>query len=168
MEEKQNTVNVEQPALMIHSQYIKDMSLEIPMAPQIFAEMNQAPNVHIDFSMGNKKLEGNNYEVTLTAKMNADINNKKLFIVELTYGAVATVNVPEEHFEPVMYIELPRLLFPFVRSIVANSLSAAGLPALMISPIDFVAMYNAKKAKEAEAAKNEGKKDEEKKEKNKK
>lgn len=158
MEENQNTVNAEQPALMIHSQYIKDMSLEIPMAPQIFAEMNQAPNVKIDFSMGNKKLEGNNYEVTLTAKMNADVNNKKLFIVEITYGAVATVNVPEEHFEPVMFIELPRLLFPFVRSIIANSLSAAGLPALMISPIDFVAMYNAKKAKEAEAAKNEDKK----------
>lgn len=157
MEEKQNTVNVEQPALMIHSQYIKDMSLEIPMAPQIFAEMNQAPNVKIDFSMGNKKLEGNNYEVTLTAKLNADINDKKLFIVELTYGSVVTVNVPEEHFEPVMYIELPRLLFPFVRSIIANSLSAAGLPAMLISPIDFVAMYNTKKAKEAEAANKEDK-----------
>ena len=81
-----------------------------------------------------------------------------MFIVEITYGAVATVNVPEEHFEPIMYIELPRLLFPFVRSIVANSLSAAGLPAMLISPIDFVSMYNAKKAKEAEnAAKNDKK-----------
>jgi len=154
MQEDKNNANNEQPALMIHSQYIKDLSLEIPMAPQIFAEMNQAPNVHIDISMGNKKLENNNYEVTLTAKMDADIKDKKLFIVELTYGAVATVNVPQEHFEPIMYIELPRLLFPFVRSIVANSLSAAGLPAMMISPIDFVAMYNAKKAKEAEQAAN--------------
>ena len=152
MENKQNSVNAEQAALVIHSQYIKDMSLEIPFAPQIFAEMNQTPNVHIDISMGNTKLEGNNYEVTLTAKMEADVNDKKLFIVELTYGAVATVNVPEEHFEPIMYIELPRLLFPFVRSIVANSLSAAGLPAMLISPIDFVAMYNAKKAKESEQA----------------
>lgn len=158
MEEKQNSVNAEQAALMIHSQYIKDLSLEIPMAPQIFGEMTQAPNVHIDISMGNKKLEGNNYEVTLTAKVNADVNDKKLFIVELTYGAAVAINVPEEHFEPVMYIEIPRLLFPFVRSIVANSLSAAGLPAMMISPIDFVAMYNAKKAKEAEqAAKSEKK-----------
>ena len=154
MQEDKNNANNEQPALMIHSQYIKDLSLEIPMAPQIFAEMNQAPNVHIDISMGNKKLENNNYEVTLTAKMDADIKDKKLFIVELTYGAVATVNVPQEHFEPIMYIELPRLLFPFVRSIVANSLSAAGLPAMMISPIDFVAMYNEKKAKEAEQAAN--------------
>lgn len=154
MEENKNSVNAEQSALVIHSQYIKDMSLEIPMAPQIFAEMKQAPNVHIDISMGNKKLENNNYEVTLTVKMDADINDKKLFIIELTYGAAVAVNVPEEHFEPVMYIELPRLLFPFVRSIVANSLSAAGLPAMLISPIDFVAMYNAKKAREKEKAAN--------------
>ncbi|MBR1600942.1 MAG: protein-export chaperone SecB [Alphaproteobacteria bacterium] len=159
MEDNKNSENTNQVALMIHSQYIKDMSIEIPMAPQIFAEMNQAPNVHIDISMGNRKLEDNNYEVTLTAKMDADIKDKKLFIVEITYGAVATVNVPEEHFEPIMYIELPRLLFPFVRSIVANSLSAAGLPAMLISPIDFVAMYNAKKAKEAENAANNNKKE---------
>ena len=152
---EENTKANEQPGLMIHNQYIKDMSLEIPMAPQIFAEMNQAPNVHIDISMGNKKLEGegNNYEVTLTVKMDADLKDKKLFILELTYGTVITINVAQEHFEPIMFIEVPRLLFPFVRSIVANSLSSAGLPPIMISPIDFVAMYNAKKVKEAEEAK---------------
>lgn len=149
MEEQKNSADASQTALMIHNQYIKDMSLEIPGAPHIFAELNHTPDVHIDISMGNKKLQDNDYEVTMTVKMDADINGKKLFIVELTYGAAVTVNVPAEHFEPVMYIELPRLLFPFVRSIVAGSLSAAGLPAIMISPIDFVAMYNAKKAREA-------------------
>lgn len=152
--EENNTKANEQPGLMIHNQYIKDMSLEIPMAPQIFAEMNQAPNIHIDISLGNKKLEGeNNYEVTLTVKMDADLKDKKLFIIELTYGALITINVAKEHHEPIMCIEIPRLLFPFVRSIVSNSLSSAGLPAIMISPIDFAAMYNAKKAREAEEAK---------------
>ena len=155
MEENKNSANENQVALMIHSQYIKDMSLEIPMAPQIFAEMNQAPNVHIDISMGNKKLEGNNYEVTLTAKMDADIKDKKLFIVELTYGAVATVNVPEEHFEPIMYIELPRLLFPYARAIVGNTMREAGFPSLQIHPIDFAALYRARLAqKQKEASQN--------------
>lgn len=156
MEENKNSLKVEQNALVIHNQYVKDMSLEIPLAPQIFNEMgNKAPNVNIDISMNNKKLDdNNNYEITLTAKLNADINDKKFFIIELTYAAVASVNVPQEHFEPIMYIELPRLLFPFVRSIIANSLSSAGLPAMLITPIDFVALYNAKKAKEAEVAAN--------------
>ena len=146
---KKEENNNGQPALMIHSQYIKDMSLEIPLAPEIFKEMNQAPDVHVDINMASKKLEDNAYNVSLTAKIDADIADKKLFIVELTYAAVATVNVPEESLEPVLFIELPRLLFPFVRSIIANSLSAAGLPPMMLSPIDFVALYNAKKAEEA-------------------
>lgn len=152
MENNETKVNAGQSALMIHSQYIKDMSLEIPLAPEIFKEMKQAPSVHVDFGMSHKKLEDGNYEISLTAKMDADIADKKLFILELTYGALVTINVPAEHLEPVMYIEIPRLLFPFARSIIANSLSQAGLPPMMLSPIDFVAMYNAKKAKEAENA----------------
>ena len=155
--QKENNDN-QQPALMIHSQYIKDMSLEIPLAPEIFKEMNQAPNIHVDINLASKKLEDNVYNVSLTAKVDADIADKKLFIVELTYAAVATVNVPQETLEPVLFIELPRLLFPFVRSIIANSLSAAGLPPIMLSPIDFVALYNAKKAQEAQAAQEESKK----------
>ena len=151
MEKEAN--NNEQPALMIHSQYIKDMSLEIPLAPEIFKEMNQAPNVHVDFNMASKKLEDGAYETSLTTKVDADIAGKKFFIVELTYAAVATVNVPQETLEPVLLIELPRLLFPFVRSIIANSLAAAGLPPMMLSPIDFVALYNAKKSEEAKETK---------------
>ena len=141
------------------AQYIKDLSLEIPFAPEIFKELSKAPDVHVDISMKHKKTEDNTYNVALTAQMNADINGKKLFIVELTYASLVTVNVEEEYLEPVVYIELPRLMFPFVRSIIANCLSEAGLPPMMLSPIDFVALYNAKKAKEAEEDKKEDKKE---------
>ena len=149
-----NQTNNQQPSgIVIHSQYIKDMSLEVPLAPEIFKELTQNPNVNVDMGMNSKKMDDGNYNVTLNAKMNADVNGKTLFIVELTYASVVSVNVPEEHLEPVLYIEMPRLLFPFVRSIIANSLSAAGLPPMLLSPVDFVALYNAKKAKEAEEAK---------------
>ena len=142
----------QQPALVIQSQYIKDMSLEIPLAPAIFKEINQAPAINVDINIANNKLEENNYNVSLTAKINADLGDKKLFIVEITYACVAYVNVPAEALEPVLFIELPRLLFPFVRSAIANNLSAAGLPPIMLNPIDFVGLFNAKKAKEAELA----------------
>jgi len=151
--ENENTINAPQSALMIHNQYIKDMSLEIPLAPEIFKEMKQGPEMHMDISMSNKKLEGDNtYEISLVTKMNGNLADKPLFIIELTYSAIVSINVAPEHMELVMMIELPRLLFPFVRSIIANSLSQAGLPPVLISPIDFVAMYQARKAKEAEAA----------------
>ena len=140
--------NQQQPAIMIRSQYIKDMSLETPLAPEIFKEMNTQPQVHVDMGMKSEELEDGTNVVNLNVKMDADINGKKLFILELTYCANADINVTEEQKELVLMIELPRLMFPFVRSITASNLAAAGLPPLMLNPIDFVAMYQAKKAEE--------------------
>ena len=152
MENNENNQH-QQAGLMILSQYIKDMSLEIPLAPQIFKEMTQAPNVQVEFNMKHEQLEDGNFNITLNTKLDANVGEKKLFIIELAYAAVANVNVPQEHLEPVLEIELPRLLFPFVRSVISHSLSEAGLPPMMLSPIDFVSLYNAKKAKQAEAQK---------------
>ena len=148
-----------QIAIMIRNQYIKDMSLEIPFAPAIFKEVNEnQPEIHVDMGMKSDVQEDGSYVVSLETKMDADINGKKLFILELTYCSNLTLNIPEEHKEPVLMIELPRLMFPFVRSIVATSLANAGLPPLMLNPIDFAAMYQDKKAKEAaEAEKGEKK-----------
>lgn len=140
------------PAIMIRSQYIKDMSLEIPLAPEIFKDLTTQPQIHVDMNMKSEKQDDGSFVVSLITKMDADINDKKLFIVELTYSAQAEINVPEEQKEPVLMIELPRLMFPFVRSIISNALAQAGLPPIMLSPIDFVTLYNAKKAQEAEMA----------------
>lgn len=151
--------NQAQPAIMIRNQYIKDMSLEIPFAPAIFKEVNEnQPEIHVDMGMKSDVQEDGSYVVSLETKMDADVNGKKLFILELTYCSNLTLNIPEEHKEPILMIELPRLMFPFVRSIVATSLANAGLPPLMLNPIDFAAMYQDKKAKEAaEAEKGENK-----------
>ena len=151
--------NQAQPAIMIRNQYIKDMSLEIPFASAIFKEVNEnQPEIHVDMGMKSDVQEDGSYVVSLETKMDADVNGKKLFILELTYCSNLTLNIPEEHKEPILMIELPRLMFPFVRSIVATSLANAGLPPLMLNPIDFAAMYQDKKAKEAaEAEKGENK-----------
>ena len=149
--------NQAQPAIMIRNQYIKDMSLEIPFAPAIFKEVNNnQPEIHVDMGMKSDVQEDGSYVVSLETKMGADVNGKKLFILELTYCSNLILNVPEEHKEPILMIELPRLMFPFVRSIVATSLANAGLPPLMLNPIDFAAMYQDKKAKEAAATAEKG------------
>ena len=147
------------PAIMIRSQYIKDMSLEIPLAPEIFKDLTSQPQIHVDMNMKSEKQDDGSFVVSLITKMDADINDKKLFIVELTYSAQTEINVPEEQTEPVLMIELPRLMFPFVRNIISNALAQAGLPPIMLSPIDFVTLYNAKKAQEAEMAQAENAKE---------
>lgn len=134
--------------ILVNNQYTKDLSLEIPLAPQIFSEMKTSPKTDININVDAKHISDNNFAVELSVTMNADLEDKKLFILELTYGAFVTINVPEEHLEPVLLIEVPRLIFPFIRSIIANTLSDSGLPSFMLNPIDFVALYQAKKAAE--------------------
>ena len=131
-----------QPAIVIHTQYIKDMSLEIPHAPEIFRELTQAPAVDVQVEVNAHHMHDNFHNVSLSYRLNVDINGKKLFILELEYAAVVALNVPEEHIKPVLMIEIPRMLFPFVRSIVANAMIDGGLPPIMLNPVDFAAMLH--------------------------
>lgn len=135
------------PQLSIINQYIKDFSLEIPFAPEIFKELTSAPKVNIDVNIESKHLEGSLFNVGLKVNMSADINEKKLFIIELEYACLANVVLPEENMEPALLVSIPQLLFPYARSIISNNLMDAGLPPLMLNPIDFVQMYNNRKAK---------------------
>lgn len=133
------------PQLQVNMQYIKDLSFEIPGAPQAFVEMqgkNPEIGVHVDVNAG--ALGGNAYEVVLHLKISADLDGKALFILELAYGGVFIVNMPEEQVHPVLLIECPRLLFPFARNIVADMTRDGGLPPLMLQPLDFVQLYRAR------------------------
>lgn len=148
--EMNNTENQEAqaPAITINSQYIKDFSLEIPHAPEIFLEIKGNPDVNINVDVNARNLKENFFNVDLVFAINGEVNGKKLFILELTYSGVVQLNIPQEHIEPVLLIEIPRMLFPFARQVITSSLQDAGLPPFMINPIDFVAMYNGRKKAE--------------------
>ncbi|HCU59003.1 MAG TPA: protein-export chaperone SecB [Alphaproteobacteria bacterium] len=140
----------QQPTLMINSQYIKDLSLEIPHAPEIFKELTKQPQLRVDVSVETEKLEENTYIVDLNLALNGDLESKKLFILELTYSAVVTLTVPEQHLDPILNIEIPRLTFPFARNIVTQCLMEGGLPPMMLTPVDFAAVYAAKQARQGQ------------------
>ena len=141
----QNDNKQHQPAIVVNSQYIKDFSLEIPYAPEIFKEIKKNPDVHVDVEVNTRALEENYHNVDLSFTINGDTEDKKFFIIELTYSAVVQLNVPQEHVEPVLMVEIPRLLFPFARQVITTSLTEAGLPPFMLNPIDFALLYQTKK-----------------------
>lgn len=143
-----------QPAIIIQSQYIKDLSMEIPHAPAIFKKLQgNNPKVNVEVNVEAQKLEEENtFNVLLNIRINGDIEEEKAFILELSYGAVVSLNIPAEHEEPVLMIEIPHMIYPYARQIISSTMSSAGLPPLMLNPIDFMAMFNAKKA-QAETAK---------------
>ncbi len=138
MTEQQNTPNVQ-----VNAQYIKDFSFEAPKMPFILSHLTQAPNININIDVNAAAVnkEQNLYTVDLIVKAQAKAKEEIAFICELTYGALVTLNLPEEHIKPVLLVEVPHLLFPFVRTLIANTTRESGLPPLSLNPIDFSALY---------------------------
>lgn len=137
-----------QPPMMIGAQYIKDLSFENPQGPEVLATISDMPTVEIEINTGARNLSPDVYEVTLLIRGEARSDDTTVFIIELTYGGIITLNdVPEESVEPVLLIEGARHLFPFARSIISNVTRDGGLPPLLINPIDFVALYSERQGK---------------------
>lgn len=130
-----------QPQLAVLAQYIKDLSFENPGAPRSLTA-NQQPQISIQINVTGNPLAENDYEVQLKLEGKAETSGSVLFSFELAYAGVFRItNVPQENMHPLMLIECPRLLFPFAREIIANTVRNGGFPPLMLDPIDFVALY---------------------------
>jgi len=125
--------------LIVNVQYIKDLSFENPRAPQSLAQQQvTTPAVDINVDVNAQPIGPETYEVVLTVKASAKINEEPLFLLELAYGAVVTArNIPQQMLPPMLLVETPRLMFPFARNIVAEATREGGFPPLMINPIDF-------------------------------
>ncbi|MBO5996928.1 MAG: protein-export chaperone SecB [Alphaproteobacteria bacterium] len=138
--------------LQIHTQYIKDLSFEAPGMPFLGAQIKEPPkvNIGIDLNAACVNKEEKLFTVEMELKIHANADDKVVFICELTYGALVTLNVPDEHIQPLLLIEVPHLMFPYVRSIVANTTRESGMVPLTLSPIDFAALYRSRILKEQE------------------
>ncbi|MCS6932410.1 MAG: protein-export chaperone SecB [Acetobacteraceae bacterium] len=139
----------QQPPLLINIQYIKDLSFEVPNAPEIFATLRENPRVDLSLDVNARRIqEGENiFEVALQLRADARVpkDNSPAFIAELLYCGIFTLNVPEEMVEPVLLVECPRLLFPFARNILADMTRDGGFPPIMLTPIDFAALWQSRR-----------------------
>jgi preprotein translocase subunit SecB len=129
------------PPLVIHGQYIKDLSFEAPNTPEIFRVAGEPQDIPIGIDVKVRKLEDGAFEVVLHLKVEAKTSDRVAFLFEIAYAGLCSIHVPEQHVEPVLLVEVPRLLFPFVRAIVADMTKDGGFPPLMITPIDFAELY---------------------------
>ena len=148
------------PPVQIMSQYIKDLSFENPNTPSVLTPGQPAPQVTVNVDVRTNAVEDNRYEVVLAIKGDAKISDTQAFIVELSYaGLVNTAEVPKEMVAPLLLIEVPRLLFPFARAVIADATREGGYPPMMVQPIDFADLFRrqmdrlrAQQAKSGEAA----------------
>ena len=142
------------PSLNILAQYVKDFSFENPGAPRSLQARDKAPASNISVNVNANPLAEADFDVVLSLNAEAKDGDKILFNAELAYGGVFRVTgFPQEHMLPLLFIECPRLLFPFARQIVADATRNGGFPPLMIDPIDFAQMFSQRMAEEATRAK---------------
>ena len=130
--------------MVINGQYIKDLSFEVPQAPNIFTSLpTSKPDIKINVDVKAQHVTGNTYEVVLEITANCSVNDNVAFILELVYGGLFTVNVRDDYLQVMLLIECPRQIFPFARNIVADISRDGGFPPVMLGPIDFAKMYHA-------------------------
>ena len=144
------------PQFAVLAQYIKDLSVENPSAPQVF-QWNVQPSLDVQFSLNAEKAGDDVHEVSLKIDVTARSDNGVHFVVDLSYaGLFGLRNMPEEALGPVLLVEAPRLIFPYARQIVSEAVTNAGFPPLLLDPIDFaqayVAQLEAAQAQQGEAA----------------
>ena len=130
------------PALTINGQYIKDFSFEAPNTPEIFNLLqNEMPSIQVDIDVQASGKGDNLFEVVLKVRAEANVKSEGVYICELSYAGLFSLNVPQEHLGPVLMIECPLILFPFLRRVVADVTGDGGFAPLMLSPVDFAILY---------------------------
>ncbi len=145
-----------QPVFSIEKLYVKDLSLEVPGAPQIFLE-REAPQINVQLRTEGKGLDEGLFEVILTVTVAATLPEEKtMFLVEVAQAGVFQIrNVPQDDLEPVMMIGCPNILFPYAREAVSDAVTRAGFQPVLLSPVNFENLYHQQR-QQAAAQKNAG------------
>lgn len=143
-----------QPLFSIEKIYLKDASVEVPNAPQIFLS-RETPQVDVQVQTQGGPVDTGVYEVsitiTVTAKQPSD--DKTVFLVEVAQAGIFMIqNIPERDLEAILGIGCPNIIFPYARESVSDLVSRAGFPPVILSPMNFEAMYQQKHAQADETA----------------
>ena len=142
-----NATGENAPEFRILTQYVKDLSFENPNAPQSLGPVTDQPQIEVRVDVGVQRLTETDYEVKLTVGIDAKSGQGVMFLVELQYcGLFRLAHIPADSLEPMLLIECPRQIFPFVRRVIADVTRDGGFPPLMIDPIDFVNLFQQRRA----------------------
>lgn len=128
--------------LNVLGQYIKDLSFESPNTPQVLQTPGENPQLQVTVNVNVNAKPEDNYEVTLNLEVHAKSDAGVIYNVELAYGGLFRLrNVPQNLLQPVLFVDCPTLLFPFMRRVLADVTKDGGFPPLMLDPIDFGRLY---------------------------
>lgn len=129
------------PVFSIEKIYVKDLSLEVPNAPQCFLERESA-EISLQMQTGGEAVGDGVFNVVLTLTVTAKIGDKTQFLVEAAQAGIFTIrNVPNEELEPIVAVACPNILFPYARETISDAVTRAGFPPVLLAPMNFEAIY---------------------------
>lgn len=142
-----------QPVFSIEKLYVKDLSLEVPHAPEIYLE-RETPEINVQLRTEGKGIEEGLFEVVLTVTVTAKLaGERSVFLVEVAQAGVFQIrNIDAAELEPVMLIGCPNILFPYAREAVSDAVTRAGFQPVLLSPVNFEALYHAQRQQAAQNA----------------
>ena len=130
-----------QPVFSIEKLYVKDISLEVPHAPEVFTQQAQ-PEVEVQISTSAKRFGEGYFEVSIGATVTARAGERTLFLVEAAQAGIFSLrNVPAEQLDALLGIACPTILFPYLREAISDLVVRAGFPPVLLSPVSFEALY---------------------------
>ncbi len=141
----QGAASAQELPIHLAAQYVRDISFENPGAPDSLRLASVQPQMDVNIGLDARKLPDseNSYEVVLSVRAEAVAQEKTMFLCEIQYGIVAEIDksVETDMHHPLVFIEVPRQAFPFVRQIMATTVANGGFPPLYLSPVDFHQLY---------------------------
>ena len=139
-----------EPVFLIQRVYLKDLSLEQPNSPAILLSQDP-PVVDIQIGLGNEQIGEGVFEITVTATVTAKINEQTMFLVEAKQAGIFELrHMPEGQLQPITGIACPQIIYPYLRSNVADVIQRAGFPPVHMAEINFQAMYDQQERMKAE------------------
>ena len=136
-----------QPGFALEKLYLKDVSVEVPNAPEIFVERD-APKISIELNNEAKPLADGYYEIALQITVTSKIGEQTAFVVDIVQAGIFVIkNIPEDGLEAVIAITCPNILFPYAREAISNFTVKAGFNPVQLQPINFEALYMQEKQK---------------------
>ena len=142
------------PVFQIQRIYLKDLSLEQPNSPQILLDQTQ-PHVDISLGMSAEPIQEGLVEVCVTATVTTKVNDQVLFLVEAKQAGIFELrNIPQDQMQGIVSIVCPQMIYPYLRAIISDVCTRAGFPPILLTEVNFQAMFEAQQQQAAAEAGN--------------
>jgi preprotein translocase subunit SecB len=131
----------QQPQFRIEKLYVKDLSLEVPNAPEVFLQV-ESPQLEVQVRSEAKQFSEGMFDVVVTVTVTARSGEKTLFLAEAAQAGIFAVSgVAQEDLDPLLGIGCPTILYPYVREAISDLVTRAGFPPVVLEPISFEQVY---------------------------